>query len=458
MPSLPVNLPGRLLLPLLIAAPLTLWADDEPWRLQQALAPPEGLTIDGSYRLRYESLDNTYRAVDPGHDDLLASRFRLQLKASGDRWYGGFEFQDSRAWLGDAGTPIGTDDINVLEPLQVYAGFRAGQWDVRAGRMTMDVGSRRLVSRNRFRNTTNIFTGINAYWRQPDGVTLQAFLTMPAARLPNTLEPERLRDNEFELDQERSDQLFWGLYLSNIELGDGFDTEWYLYGLREDDRPGVPTRNRDFLTAGVRVRKVAESWSLEVESAIQSGDTRAGTQASDTTVLDHRAWFTHVELEHDVVSGWPASVIFRYDYASGDDDPDDDEFNRFDSLFGDRRWEFGPTGIYGALARSNISSPGVALRLQPMPAVDVRIDYRAAWLASDRDAHTTSGLRDPNGESGSFLGQQLDVRWRWNAIPDNLSLELGAAYLRKGEFLETVPGAPPPDDTIYGYLATNVTF
>ena len=70
----------------------------------------------------------------------------------------------------------------------------------------------------------------------------------------------------------------------------------------------------------------------------------------------------------------------------------------------------------------------------------------------------TALLRDRDGNAGSFIGHQVDARWRWVPLPDNISVELGAAYLWKGEFLEQAPFAPPPDNTMYVYFATNLTF
>jgi len=434
-------------------------------RLADIVHPPSWLTIEGSERLRYEYLDNTFRILDPGTDDYLVSRLRLNVRATGRHFYAGVEVQDSRGWLDETLTPVGTDDVNVLEPLQLYAGYRSGgvfregdSLDVQLGRITMDVGSRRLIARNRFRNTTNAFTGLNVRWKAPGGASLQAFFTAPSTRLPGTLEAERLRSNEFELDEDRFDHRFWGLDVSQVTLPGDVDSEWYLYGLREADRPGVPTRNRDFVTAGLRLLRKSGDWAYELEAAYQTGESRATGAAGDLDDLDHRAWFVHVEGTRSLAGRWQPRLIFRYDYASGDRDPADGRIERFDTLYGDRRWEFGPTGIYGALTRSNIQSPGVALRLQLAASLDARLDYRAAWLASKSDALVTGGVRDPAGNSGSFVGHQFDARLNWQAIAGSLTVEAGAAQLFKGEFLRNAPNAPPPSDTIYLYLATTLAF
>lgn len=423
-----------------------------------AAGTPDRLSLDGSFRLRYESLDNTYRLADPGHDEVLVSRLLVHAEVNVERLYGGLELQDSRAWLHEDLTPIGTDDVNALEPLRAYIGYRTGQIDIQAGRITMDVGSRRLVARNRTRNTINGFTGVRAKWSASAGVGWQAFVTMPVARLPDNLERDRMRDNEFELDQEHGERLFWGAHIADSRRGKRLETEWYLYGIHEEDRPSLPTRDRDFLTAGLRAQHAGDAWAYELESAIQHGKSRASRQPADTTDLDHRAWFVHAEASRTLRGSWKPRVIFRFDYASGDDDPDDGDNNRFDTLYGARRFDFGPTGIYGAFARSNILSPGIALRSKPGPSTDFRIDYRPAWLASERDAMTTAGLRDRDGNTGSFIGHQLDLRWQWWSASRNLNVDFTAAYLWKGDFLENAPNAPPSSDTAYAYVSTTLTF
>ena len=56
----------------------------------------------------------------------------------------------------------------------------------------------------------------------------------------------------------------------------------------------------------------------------------------------------------------------------------------------------------------------------------------------------TAALRDRDGLSGSFIGHQVDLRWRWWSKSRNLTVDFTAAYLWKGEFLKNAPGAPPP--------------
>ena len=174
-------------------------AGTEPWRLDDAIGSPEWLSVGGSYRIRYEYLDNPFRPLSDGSDELLVGRLLLDLRGNWSRLNAGLEIQDSRAQLADARTPLGTDDVNALEPLQAWLGlglsevFAEGdRLDLAAGRLTIDAGSRRLVARNGFRNTSNAFTGVHAEWAR-GASRARAFLVLPIHRLPN--EPQRLRDN-----------------------------------------------------------------------------------------------------------------------------------------------------------------------------------------------------------------------------------------------------------------------
>ena len=64
---------------------------------------------------------------------------------------------DSRVELADSGTPLSGSVVNPLELLQAYVEVpldnvlgQGSKSMARGGRITMDMGSRRLVARNRF--------------------------------------------------------------------------------------------------------------------------------------------------------------------------------------------------------------------------------------------------------------------------------------------------------------------
>ena len=86
------------------------------------------------------------------------------------------------------------------------------------------------------------------------------------------------------------------------------------------------------------------------------------------------------------------------------------------------------------------------------------MQWKAAWLAESRDAWVTARLQDPDGRSGDFIGHLVDGRVRYWALLNTLRLEAGGSALRKGRFARQAPGAPPDDDTWFGYLQATVYF
>lgn len=412
----------------------------------------------GSYRLRFENLDNAFRANADGGDQLWASRLLVSAKANGERWFGEAELQDSRTWLDDRGTPLGADDVNTLEPLQLYAGWSddvgIGELMAKAGRMTIDMGSRRFVARNGFRNTINAFTGIHAELKQSTW-HWQVFYTFPVQRLPT--QRSELDDNEAELDEDFSKVRFWAAH--GTRQISAFTFESFVMGLQEDDRRNLNTANQNFYSLGARILKSpsAQQWDYEWEGVYQFGESRGSVAPTDTTNLDHRASFMHAHLGYQFADAWKSRISLQFDYASGDKNPNDRENNRFVTLFGARRFDFGPTGIYGPFIRGNIVTPSTRWEFSPAEKTKMLIDYRSAWLEEKRDGLTAAGLRDSSGNTDDFVGHQLEASVHINATT-NLQLETGLAYLLKGPFLKDAPDAPDTGNTTYTYASANYRF
>lgn len=433
----------------------------EPWTLARAAGLPRWLRLELEHQARYEHLANDFRSGADGDAGGVSLRTLVRAEVTRGAARLGLELQDARAYVSDD-TPVNTTLSNPLELLQLHVGFkatglvRAGDTlDARAGRITIDLGTRRLVARNRFRNTINGFTGVDATWTTAGKHVARAFTVVPVTRLPS--DADALRDHEIELDEENLDALLWAAaYGSPARLAGG-QLELFVVGFHERDG-GLASRDRQLVTLGARwFRKPATgALDFDVELMPQAGTSRASTAADDTIDLDHRAVSWHAEVGLSAPMPWKPRFALQHDYASGDGDPADGTMGRFDVLFGARRFDFGPTGIYGPFARGNLQSPGLRVGVVPGARIDAFAAYRLVWLASARDAWTTANLRDPTGDAGTFLGQHGELQVRWSPLSKTLAVEAGAAHLRRGQFARTAPGARGEAAT-YAYLQLNVS-
>ena len=413
---------------------------DKPWRMNSALNLPEVFSISGHHRTRFENVDEQYRGSRNGGDQALVFRTVVLAKLDFEHIKFAAEMLDSRVELADTDTPLSGSVVNPLELLQAYVEVpldnmlgQGSKSRVRGGRITMDMGSRRLVARNRFRNTINGFTGIDWRWQGADKQKFRFFYTLPVQRLFSG----SALDNEAKFDKEHEEVRFWGVYYAPNKLQWGDQLEFYFLGLNEEDVARVlSTRNRDLYTPGLRLyRKPKKNqFDYQVESIFQFGESRSSTIS--TTDLDHFAYFLHAEIGYSFAASWSPRLVLQYDYASGDDDPNDADNNRFDTLYGARRFDFGPTGIYGPFARANLSTPGVRLQIKPAVNVTSFLALRGYWVASDNDAWTTARITNATGQSDNYIGTQIEARVRWEVLPKNIRIEAGAAHLFAGDVMD----------------------
>jgi Alginate export len=432
---------------------------ERPWRAHEELGV-EWLRFGVEHRSRLEHLENDFRIANPGDATGFFMRTLLTAELRLLPFVMGAELADARAWTW-TGTPLNPTLVNPLDLLQGYLGLRTESLlaegdalSLTAGRMTLDLGSRRLVARNEYRNTINAFTGIDLQWTSPAHDVVRTFAVVPVVRLP--ADPEGLAENAIELDRENLDALLWAAFVQSRPLFANVTVEAFVLGLHERDGSLAPSSNRHLYTPGVRALRPpnAGDFDVQVELLGQLGWSRASPDPTDTTDLGHLAFAMHASAGFRFDVPWAPRPVLQFDYASGDASPDDESNNRFDPLFGARRFDFGPTGLYGAIARNNLSSPAIRLEVQPHQTVDAFTAYRLVWLASARDAWTPGPLRDPSGDSGSFVGQQLEARVRWHVVPRSLSFDLGGAVLVRGDFASHAPGAKGAPS---GYVYSQIT-
>ncbi len=430
--------------------------------LHAAIGAPDDLVISGSLRGRYETMDGQSRAGFGASDELYSIRSTLLAEYRGDGLRIGAEMFDSRAYGSKPGSAIGTSEVNTFELVQAYVGadliapFGAGsKASVQFGRFMLNLGSRRLVAADDFRNTTNSYTGGRVDLRLRGGVAATFIYTLPQMRRPDNL--AAILDNKQQVDRESFDLQLWGGLLTKARAIGPAMAEIGYFRLREQDTPGRPNRSRNLHTIDARLIRDPAAGKIDGEGEIiyQIGSVRASL-APTARPLDVSAWFLHLDSGYSFPGSLKARLSMEYDYASGDGSGR--SYGRFDTLFGMRRADFPPSGIYAQIGRANISTPGVRLEIAPTPRLDAFMVYRAMWLADRTDAFSTTGVRDPNGRSGSFAGHQIEGRARYWLIPRILRGEVNAAWLDKGRFLKTAPNAPRTGNTTYGAFAMTASF
>lgn len=182
----------------------------------------DGFDISGSFRARADAVDGQFRPGKARGDAILM--LRTTLKASYETGPVQFvsELVDARVYGHDLKTPVGTGEINALEPLQAYVGFALEQilgpaldGSLKAGRLTMDIGSGRLIGRSSDSNFPTAYTGAMLDLTTPDTGRIQAFWTMPNTRLPR--DAESLLDNEVAFDRAADDVQFYGANYSHTK-------------------------------------------------------------------------------------------------------------------------------------------------------------------------------------------------------------------------------------------------
>jgi hypothetical protein len=264
-----------------------------------------------------------------------------------------------------------------------------------------------------------------------------------------------LLDNEQQIDETADHTHLRGLHFERPIGGNGDRMSIYWVGLDAAELAD----QRDLDTFGARFQRpeAPGQWRYDVELMRQTG--RSSALAGNTLVrnLDHDAYFHHVEIGYRFAAPMSPALALQYDLASGDEDPFDASNEGFDTLFGSRAFDFGPTGIYGPFARANLETPGVVLALRLTDEWQAAFRYRSLELSSPTDFWATTALRDTSGQSGDSLGRQFDTSFSWQPRDSRFRLEFGAARFSKGEFIRRT--APAFSQTsIYYYAQTSVSF
>jgi hypothetical protein len=381
--------------------------------------PFEGVDFGLDYRMRYEIRDDDLRRSKAVYDDPILTRTRAYVGINKiiDPVRAYVEVEDAR--IHNTQFPSNDRDVNEWEVIQAVAElhFANGLGDDRplrlqAGRMAFEYVDRRLLARNEWRNTTNNFQGFRVILgQQKNDWQLDLLAVKPVVREVD--------------DPDHAEHQRW-LYGAIGEIrhwSKAVTLQPYYLLLHQDTSQGQA--RRELHTAGLRayglIGKSGFDWDLQgIHQFGENGTRRVAAYAATA------------ELGYTFDMAWKPRAMGFFGYATGDQNPNDGVDQRFNRLYGFAR----PWSNNDYIQFENVIAPKVRLEFQPHERVRVDTGYSSYWLASNRDSWAAANnLRDPSGRSGSFMGQELDVRVRVK-IWDRIDLTVGYAYFMPGTFTE----------------------
>ncbi|QFY41494.1 hypothetical protein F6R98_01695 [Candidatus Methylospira mobilis] len=431
------------------------WDDAQDWSLQKMLRLPSWISLTLEERVRYENYNTPWIKGDMTGQYQVPIQSVLWAEARfTETFRAGVEFWDARQYGPSNPDRLSSAMSNAGNFAQIYAAwigrdiFQSGlDSEIKGGRMTMDVASRRLIARFRFGNTVYQFAGLQARLHDDkNGWELLAFANVPEQLLPTGA--GQLLHNDLVWNRPQTDAYFTGALLTK-KFPAQISAELYLYYLHEGRNDTYSSLNRSLYTPGFRVKRHPGKGEVdfEIESIGQAGSARISATAP---VLDIGSVYQHVESGYTFDMPWSPRLVAQWDYAS----------SHFDPLFGTPIFDYGPTGILTLFNRTNINTPGYRLFLTPHRDFSLVAANRYWWLADNKSSTgwSQANLVDTTGSSGSYVGQTWELNGRWDAF-DNLAFQVGWQILMKGGFAKEAPGAPANQNHVnYYFVQTELRF
>ncbi len=433
------------------------------------------LVLDLEERIRFEGRDNN-RDFDASKDDdnddtWLLNRFRFGLAVKPVSWlklYG--QTQDLREGFSDrANIPgvRGAEGDDAFDLRQAYVAIgdtKKFPLLFTGGRQSVSYGDSRLVADSRWNNLGRTFDALRLRFEEPN-FWVEGF----------AMRPVQIKRHEFN-DSDSADN-FFGVYASTTALPFQTTDFYVFYRDKTDNQPDLdPTNKIDpqgtwngpavrFVTIGARVASTPDKlngWDYNAEAVYENGDLYKSDLGS--TRFNLSAFAVHAGGGYTFKgTPWKPRIGLTYDFASGDDDPNDNDSQSFQNLFPSNHDKFGLMDEFGW---RNLHDARFEVNLKPIKKLSFDFHYHAFWLADTHDywfrSNGLSTLRttSPDGRdvrtigAGNYAGQEVDAIATYD-VTKNVKLQVGYAHFFAGDYLVDTG---PHSDADFGYVMTTFSF
>jgi|ERR1039458_628085 hypothetical protein len=437
--------------------------------LRERFEAKEHIGVQG----RAGSADFRDHGVDVDNEYFL-TRIRIHAGYTAKWWsvYGeaqsSLATSDERAAYANAPAVAGTkkkigygpesDTIDLHQAYFTVGNHKEFPLSLKIGRQELSYGDERLIGAFGWNNIGRSFDAAKLRW-QNAWFGVDFFSGMPVVP----------RDGQF--DMPNNQDWLSGAYATSTKIPKTILEGYFL--ARNASRQAInfvsdpqfpqPTA-RDTYTVGGRVKsKPGEigNWDYAVEGAYQFGDF-AATATSKRLTQD--AYMFTAQSGYTFADCWATPRVgAEFDYASGDDNPNDGTHGTFDGLFPTNHKFYGSMDL---ISLQNIEDLGVNLTLKPTPRLSVAFMGNAFWLADTHDAfyNVNGGARTTGGYGvhssfNPFVGTEFTAIAGY-AVTRFAQVEAGYGHFFTGNYVDQSLAAKTSGtcDADWVYVQTMIKF
>lgn len=394
---------------------------------------PSILSISGQLRLRYEHFDGFgLKGYNPSEeDDLLLERIRIDFSFQhSTQKFLFIQMQDAHAFLThyrDKDFPDSNPIEDTLDVRQLYIqwlNIKESPFGFRIGRQEISYGDQRVFGPGQWGNTGRyawdaIMMKINTKWFDNDlwvGKYLtyksDEWINKPVKNFFTIVNYTRLKNLPLMLD------VFY-VYMKDKR--------------RSSTLGGMNELNLNSIGFQMETYILKELFNFGLTFALQ-----VGNYANE----DVYAYGGNVKCVLSLPINYDAKIGVQFTSGSGDKELLDNKYGTFDGIYGGRDISF--YGYLNLFFWANIREYEINFNISASKRVNLFAQYNYFALSQAKDAWYKTSLkicrRDISGNSGNFLGQEIDMRIIIK-LAEQIQLMLGGGRFYPGDFVRKTGAA-----------------
>ncbi|MBW7956935.1 MAG: alginate export family protein [Deltaproteobacteria bacterium] len=397
------------------------------------------VTFNGEYRARGEYRNNqdfndTDTVADDDNRAFIGQRIRLTANAqASDDVSVKITLQDTRLFGADGTNGLLTDTQQTNQQVDIHEAYLnvTNIFDTpvnfRIGRQELNYGDQRLIGSFGWSNNARAFEGLKFNYVQ-DGINVDLFRMT-------------LTETTSATAGSNDDTTLTGVYATLGQLIPNNTLDVYLLNVHTG--VGGGTIGDERYTIGARLAGSAAGLDYTVEFPYQFGEV--------SNTVDIKAWALAAKVGY-TIPGAPMNLRIgaEYDYATGDDNPNDNDNETFNQLFPTNHGHFGIGDVVNTWSDIQAWSLNASADISEKLRV-----YVAYWNYTENEATGVDHGSTTGAGADDELGSEIDLvaTYKYN---NNLTIEAGAARFMPGDGI--TPAGTSDDDQDWAYLQITAKF